>query len=135
METSLTQKLPETCLGLDGRIQIAGLDDVPMGILLQESEHMSEVDGTITDGQVLVLLPHVVMDVDVADTVAEELHHTVDLIRCVRMADIETDREIGTVDDLPELIGLDSQHHREIGHVLYTGIQPVFCGVMLNLLH
>ena len=81
---------------------------------------MGEVHRSLADGEVLVLLPHVVMDVHVGDTVAEDVDHRVDLPRGVGVPDVEAYGQVRATDDLRELGGTRSEHDRELRHVLYA---------------
>ena len=114
-----------------GGLEVPGLDHhvAPEG--LEPREVPLEVYVPVADGEVLVGLAAVVVDVDVGDAIAQQLEHLVDLPGGVGVPDVEAYAQLCPLDHAGEVLRPAAEHERQLGHVLDSDGDAVLprCGV------
>jgi hypothetical protein len=118
-----------------GGFEVPGLDDHVASEGLEPRQVPLEVDVPVADGQVLVGLAAVVVDVDVGHAVAQELEHRVDLTSGVGMPDVEAHAEIRALDHAGEVLRPAAEHERQLGHVLDAHGDAVLLGGGIDVAH
>lgn len=96
--------------GFDGGIEVPGFYH-HIGVHLHEpGEIPVEIDVTVAHGEMGIAVAIVIVDVDVGHPVAQELEHLFDLACGIGVTDVEADGQIGTVDQICQILGLPTEH-------------------------